>query len=240
MDDLDLEDEYDEDDDLYGTESAATKPAQALNGGGKAGDLSFRIHDTLLSIAPIKDLTAGKLSFHPDSEEATLSQGVISDLHLACVVGRGKAGSLAILNRNIQPKIIGRFEFPEARGFWTMSVKKPMPKALGGNVGVGNEYETFGQHDKYMIVAKVDLDGYETSDVYALTGAGFETLKDTEFDPAAGFTVEAGTMGKQMRIIQVLKSEVRSYDGGELLAWITFTHTDNLRSRSHSDFTNAR
>ncbi|KAM0342432.1 hypothetical protein ACHAPU_009619 [Fusarium lateritium] len=213
VDDLDLEDDDDEDDDLYGTESAAAKPAQALNGNSKPGDLNFRIHDTLLSIAPIKDLTPGKAAFLPDSEEATLSQGVVSDLHLACIVGRGKAGSLAILNRNIQPKIIGRFEFPEARGFWTMSVKKSMPKALGGNVGVGNEYETYGQHDKYMIVAKVDLDGYETSDVYALTGAGFETLKETEFDPAAGFTVEAGTMGKQMRIIQVLKSEVRSYDG---------------------------
>ncbi|KAF5001929.1 hypothetical protein FGRMN_670 [Fusarium graminum] len=213
VDDLDLEDDDDEDDDLYGTESAATKPAQALNGNSKPGDLNFRIHDTLLSIAPIKDLTPGKAAFLPDGEEATLSQGVVSDLHLACIVGRGKAGSLAILNRNIQPKIIGRFEFPEARGFWTMSVKKSLPKALGGNVGVGDEYETYGQHDKYMIVAKVDLDGYETSDVYALTGAGFETLKDTEFDPAAGFTVEAGTMGKQMRIIQVLKSEVRSYDG---------------------------
>ncbi|KAK6700995.1 hypothetical protein SNK04_010929 [Fusarium graminearum] len=213
VDELDLEDDDDEDDDLYGTESAAAKPAQALNGSGRSGELSFRIHDTLLSIAPIKDLTPGKTSFLPDSEEMTLSDGVVSDLHLACIVGRGKAGSLAILNRNIQPKIIGRFEFPEARGFWTMSVKKPLPKALGGSAGVGDEYEAFGQHDKYMIVAKVDLDGYETSDVYALTGAGFETLKETEFDPAAGFTVEAGTMGKQMRIIQVLKSEVRSYDG---------------------------
>ncbi|KAJ3538308.1 hypothetical protein NM208_g5960 [Fusarium decemcellulare] len=213
VDELDLEDEDDEDDDLYGTESAAAKPAQTLNGTGKSGELSFRIHDTLLSIAPIQDFTCGKAAFLPDSEEATLSKGVVSDLQLACVVGRGNAGALAILNRHIQPKIIGRFEFPEARGFWTMSVRKPMPKALGGNVTVGNDYETFGQHDKYMIVAKVDLDGYETSDVYALTAAGFETLKETEFDPAAGFTVEAGTMGKQMRIIQVLKSEVRSYDG---------------------------
>ncbi|KAF5020949.1 hypothetical protein F66182_7030 [Fusarium sp. NRRL 66182] len=213
VDELDLEDEDDEDDDLYGTESAAAKPAQALNGSGRSGELSFRIHDTLLSIAPIKDLTPGKAAFLPGSEEETLSQGVVSDLHLACVVGRGKAGSLAILNRHIQPRIVGRFEFPEARGFWTMSVKKPIPKALGGNAAMGNEYETLEQHDKYMIVAKVDLDGYETSDVYALTAAGFETLKDTEFDPAAGFTVEAGTMGKQMRIIQVLKSEVRSYDG---------------------------
>ncbi|KAM5355087.1 hypothetical protein ACJ41O_001733 [Fusarium nematophilum] len=213
VDDLDLEDEDDEDDDLYGTESAAAKPAHALNGTGKSGELSFRIHDTLLSIAPIKDLTCGKAAFLPDSEEATLSQGVVSDLQLACVVGRGGSGALALLNRHIQPKIIGRFEFPEARGFWTMCVKKPMPKSLGGNVGVGSDYETFGQHDKYMIVAKVDLDGYETSDVYALTAAGFETLKETEFDPAAGLTIEAGTMGKQMRVIQVLKSEVRSYDG---------------------------
>ncbi|KAF5004493.1 hypothetical protein FDECE_9005 [Fusarium decemcellulare] len=213
VDELDLEDEDDEDDDLYGTESTAAKPAQTLNGTGKSGELSFRIHDTLLSIAPIQDFTCGKAAFLPDSEEATLSKGVVSDLQLACVVGRGNAGALAILNRHIQPKIIGRFEFPEARGFWTMSVRKPMPKALGGNVTVGSDYETFGQHDKYMIVAKVDLDGYETSDVYALTAAGFETLKETEFDPAAGFTVEAGTMGKQMRIIQVLKSEVRSYDG---------------------------
>ncbi|KAH7155848.1 CPSF A subunit region-domain-containing protein [Dactylonectria estremocensis] len=220
VDDLDLEDEDDEDDDLYGTESAATKPTQVLNGTGKSGELSFRIHDTLLSIAPIQDFTPGKASFLPDSEEATLSQGVIADLQLGCAVGRGNASALAILNRHIQPKIIGRFEFPEARGFWTMSVKKPIPKALGANVAADSDYETFGQYDKFMIVAKVDLDGYETSDVYALTAAGFETLKETEFDPAAGFTVEAGTMGKQMRIIQVLKSEVRSYDGDLGLAQI--------------------
>lgn len=217
VDDLDLDDEDDEDDDLYGTESAATKPAQVLNGTGKSGELSFRIHDTLLSIAPIQDFTCGKASFLPDSEEATLSQGVVAELQLGLAVGRGSAGALAVVNRHIQPKIIGRFEFPEARGFWTMSVKKPIPKSLGANVAVNSDYETFGQYDKFMIVAKVDLDGYETSDVYALTAAGFETLKETEFDPAAGFTVEAGTMGKQMRIIQVLKSEVRSYDGGGLI-----------------------
>ncbi|KAH6884552.1 CPSF A subunit region-domain-containing protein [Thelonectria olida] len=213
VDDLDLDDDEDDDDDLYGTESTAIKPSHATNGAGKTGELSFRIHDTLLSIAPIQDFTTGKASFLPDSEEATLSQGVVADLQLACAVGRGKASSLALINRNIQPKIIGRFEFPEARGFWTMSVKKPIPKSLGANVAADSDYETFGQYDKFMIVAKIDLDGYETSDVYALTAAGFETLGGTEFDPAAGFTVDAGTMGKQMRIIQVLKSEVRSYDG---------------------------
>jgi cleavage and polyadenylation specificity factor subunit 1 len=66
----------------------------------------------------------------------------------------------------------------------------------------------------------VDLDGYEKSDVYALTAAGFESLGGTEFDPAAGITIEAGTMGNGSRIIQILKSEVRCYDGGMCLRWL--------------------
>ncbi|KID78715.1 Protein cft1 [Metarhizium brunneum] len=207
VDDLDLDD--DEDDDLYGNDASLAKPSHTINGGSKPGEVSFRIQDALLSIAPIRDVACGAPVLVPDSEEATLSKGVTAELELACAVGRGPSGSVAILNREIQPKVIGRFDFPEARGFWTMCAKKPLSKGAA----VASDFDTTGQYDKYMIVAKVDLDGYETSDVYALTAAGFETLKDTEFEPAAGFTVEAGTMGKQMRIIQVLKSEVRCYDG---------------------------
>ncbi|ATY61513.1 protein CFT1 [Cordyceps militaris] len=212
VDDIDLDD-FDEDDDLYGTESTAAKPSLATNGVTKGGELIFRLQDSLLCLAPIHDVAPGKAVFPLDSEEVVLRDGVTSELQLACAVGRGKAGAIAILNREIQPKIIGRFEFPEARGFWTMCVKKPLPKALGSNAVVSSEYDSMELYDRFMIVAKVDLDGYETSDVYALTDAGFESLKDTEFEPAAGFTVMAGTMGKQMRIIQVLKSEVRCYDG---------------------------
>ncbi|KEY74035.1 hypothetical protein S7711_02625 [Stachybotrys chartarum IBT 7711] len=211
-DDLDLDDD-DEDDDLYGNDSTTAKPALTANGTSKQGSITFRKHDTLLSIAPIHDFTTGRPIFPNEGEEATLHRGVTADLQLACAVGRDKAGAIAILNREIQPKVIGRFEFPEARGFWTMCVKKPIPKSLGANAPVDDDYDTPGRYDRFMIVAKVDLDGYETSDVYALTAAGFESLKDTEFEPAAGFTVEAGTMGKQMRVIQVLKSEVRCYDG---------------------------
>ncbi|PNY28839.1 Protein cft1 [Tolypocladium capitatum] len=189
VDDLDLDDN--EDDDLYGNDTEAAKRTQAANGTTRSGELTFRVQDTLLSIAPILDFTAGSPTFLPGSEEATLAKGVSAELQLACAVGQGRAGSIAILNRQIQPKIVGRFEFPEARGFWTMCVKKPLPKSLGASAVVGVDYDAPGQYDKYMIVAKVDLDGYETSDVYALTAAGFETLKETEFEPAAGFTVEA-------------------------------------------------
>ncbi|KAL2757040.1 hypothetical protein ACRALDRAFT_2041568 [Sodiomyces alcalophilus JCM 7366] len=212
--DLDDEDE----DDLYGEGPTITQSAAAAGtGASRGGEPSFRIHDALVSLCPVMDLTPGKPSYLPDSEEAKNSGGVRADLQLACAVGRHKAGSLALLNAHIQPKVIGRFDFPEARGFWTMRVQKPIPKSLqgdkGANLAVGNDYDSGTQYDKFMIVSKVDLDGYETSDVYALTGAGFEALSGTEFDPAAGFTVEAGTMGNDMRVIQVLRSEVRSYDG---------------------------
>lgn len=214
VDELDL-DEDDEDDDLYGNGTSEVKTA-STNGTSKSGPLQFRIHDTLLSIAPIREMAIGKPAVPDNAEEAKLSKGVTADLQLTCAIGRGKAGALAILNREIQPKVIGRFEFPEARGFWTFAVKKPAAKALAPTVdGNGENYDDMPQYDKYMIVAKVDLDGYETSDVYALTAAGFESLKETEFEPAAGFTVEAGTMGRGMRIVQALKSEVRVYDGGK-------------------------
>jgi cleavage and polyadenylation specificity factor subunit 1 len=215
LDDEDLDDV--DDDDLYGDEPAKPQPAASTSAPTKTGELSFRIHDRLISIAPIRAMTYGKPATIPDEKEAEMQEGVRSELQLVCAVGKGKASSLAIMNREIQPKVIGRFEFPEARGFWAMSAQKPVPKAIKGDKGattIGNDNGTSVQYDKYMIVAKVDLDGYETSDVYALTAAGFESLAGTEFDPLQGFTVEAGTMGKHMRIIQVLKSEVRCYDGG--------------------------
>lgn len=222
------DDDDDDDDDLYGDDAPTITQSTAAGGTGaaasKGGELSFRIHDSLVSLCPLMDMAPGKPSYLPDSEEAKTSEGVRADLQLACAVGRHKAGSLALLNQNIQPKVIGRFDFPEARGFWTMRVQKPIPKSLqgdkGANLAVGNDYDSGTQYDKFMIVSKVDLDGYETSDVYALTGAGFEALSGTEFDPAAGFTVEAGTMGNDMRIIQVLRSEVRSYDGGMFLGFV--------------------
>ncbi|KAI0976786.1 CPSF A subunit region-domain-containing protein [Xylaria arbuscula] len=216
MDDEDIED-MEDDDDLYGEESASTRQvSDGVNGhGGRSSELVFRTHDSLVSLAPIRDFTLGAIS-ESKNEQQSSQEGVTSDLSLVCAIGRGDSGSIAIINRAIQPSVIGRFEFPEARGFWTVAAQKPIPKSLQGDRGttsLGADYDASAQYDKFMIVSKVDLDGYETSDIYALTGAGFEALTGTEFDPAAGLTIEAGTMGRHMRIIQVLKTAVHCYDG---------------------------
>lgn len=214
----DLEDEdFEDEDDLYADSAAVAQTASDPNA-SKGGELVFRVQDTLTSIAPIQDITYGKSSFPANDEEEKNLAGVRSDLQIVAAVGTGQAGALAILNREIQPKVIGRFDFPEARGLWTISARKPVPESLQGEKGstsMGDDYDLSAQYDKFMIVAKIDLDNYETSDVYALTAAGFESLTGTEFEPAAGFTVEAGTMANHRRVIQVLKSEVRVYDGGE-------------------------
>ncbi|EAQ93478.1 hypothetical protein CHGG_01713 [Chaetomium globosum CBS 148.51] len=214
--DEDIEEEEEDEDDLYGEASAPQHQPVSAVSGLLSGEASLRVHDRLINLGPIQAMTYSQPVWLPGSEEERNSAGVHSDLQLVCAVGREKSASLVTMNLEIQPKVIGRFEFPEARGFWTMCAKKPIPKTLqsdkGGNF-LGKDYDVSGQYDKFMIVAKVDLDGYEKSDVYALTAAGFESLGGTEFDPAAGITIEAGTMGKGSRIIQVLKSEVRCYDG---------------------------
>lgn len=219
LDDEDLEGD-DADDDLYGdgpsTAQATTTPVDTSS--SKAGDYVFSIHDALVNIAPIIDTTFGKSAFWPDSDDMRNSEGVRSDLELVTAVGKGAGGALAIINKNIQPKVIGRFEFPEARGIWTLSAKKPVTKGLQvpkEKTEVSGDYSDDAQYDRLMIVSKILDDETETSDVYALTSAGFEALTDTEFEPAAGATVEAGTLGNGVRVIQVLKSEVRSYDGGK-------------------------
>jgi cleavage and polyadenylation specificity factor subunit 1 len=219
LDEEDLEDD-DADDDLYGDGPSNTQAAAAPvdSSSTKAGDYVFQIHDSLVSIAPIIDTTFGKAAFSPESDDKRNTEGVKSDLELVTAVGKGGGGALAIINKNIQPKVIGRFEFPEARGIWTLSAKRPTTKGLPTSkekTEVSGDYSDDAQYDRLMIVSKALEDDTEVSDVYALTPAGFEALTGTEFEPAAGSTVEAGTLGNGMRVIQVLKSEVRCYDGGK-------------------------
>lgn len=228
-DEDDDDDDDDADDDLYGdgpstTQASANGIAKSETVNSKAGDYVFHIHDSLVNIAPIVDIAFGNASFFSKDEDRADSEGVTGDLELVAAVGKQKAGALAILHQNIQPKVVGRFGFPEARGIWTMSAKRPTEKGLEVNKEksvIGGDYAIDAQYDRFMIVSKALADGTETSDVYALTSANFEALAGTEFEPAAGSTIEAGTLGNGMRVIQVLKSEVRSYDGGKFFPFFS-------------------
>ena len=114
-----------------------------------------------------------------------------------------------------------------------MSAKRPTEKGLEvkkEKSAMSGDYAVDAQYDRFMIVSKALPDGSETSDVYALTSANFEALAGTEFEPAAGSTIEAGTLGNGMRVIQVLKSEVRSYDGGKSSSFFHLLFPTSRRS----------
>lgn len=216
-DEIDEEDD-DADDDLYGEASSTAQTASNGNAKSRAGDYQFSVHDSLISIAPVLDTTLGKPSAFITEHEQLDTAGVTSELELVASVGKENASALAIIHRNIHPKVIGKFEFPEARGIWTMSAKKPATKGLETSKeqsATSGDLAASAQYDRLMIVSKVTDDASEVSDVYALTDAGFEALAGTEFEPAAGATIEANTLGNGMRIVQVLTSEVRSYDGSK-------------------------
>lgn len=221
MDDVD-------DDDLYGDAPAVTpvKGGVAVDSANsKVGDYAFRVHDSLVNIAPLRDITFSRPEVPSEGDNENSLYDIRSDLELVGVSGRHTGGSLAILKREIEPNVIGRFEFPEARGIWTMSAKKPFARGLQSEKSETSLYadvDMEAQFDRLMIVSKSTEDTPEESSVYALTSAGFEALADTEFEPAAGATIECGTVGNGMRVIQVLRSEVRSYDGGMSSLFHTF------------------
>jgi len=225
MDDAGSEDEEDDvDDDLYGLAPSAAQVTSNGSSKSKTGDYQFSVHDSLISIAPIVQTTLGQPFEAVVKDENPEANGIYSDLELVATVGKENASALAIIHRNIQPKVIGNFDFPEARGIWTMGVKKPAMKGLvvdKEKSASSGDYANDAQFDKLMIVSKINDDASEVSDVYALTDAGFEALTGTEFEPAAGATIEANTLGNGMRVIQVLTSEVRSYDGSKFSVFFT-------------------
>ncbi|KAH0559977.1 hypothetical protein GP486_003507, partial [Trichoglossum hirsutum] len=226
--DKDGTEEYD--DDLYS--GAASEPRRQSDGfpsapGSAVGDYVFKINDTMRNIAPMKDAAFGRPSIQ-DGEAGRNSEGITTDLELVVTSGSGRAGAVTILKREIEPKVIGRFEFPEAKGIWSVRAKRPIakniipPNSEEGKMGLDGGYASGNEFDRFMIVSKgsTRTADREESAVYALTAIGFEDVKAPEFDGSLGGTIEVGTLGSETRVVQVLRGEVRVYDGDLSLSQI--------------------
>ncbi|KAI9668969.1 MAG: mRNA cleavage and polyadenylation factor subunit [Trizodia sp. TS-e1964] len=181
-----------------------------------AENYTFRIHDSLPNLAPMKEIALGRPLSPKKEGDALLS--VTSDMELLTTCGRGKAGGIVILKREIEAQVVGQFDFSESRGIWSVYAQKPKPKgghqgSIKGPGGLEAEYAAHDEFDQFMIVSKTTVGNVEESAVYALTPTGFEEMKGTEFEPAAGATLDVGTLWQRKRVLQILRGEVRSYDG---------------------------
>ena len=221
------EDEYafDDMDDLYGG-SGDKKHSGAINSKNQAptgpGEYIFQIHDRLINVGPLRDVSLGRPSF--SDEAATRHRGVINELELVTTSGSGPEGGLSIFHKRIIPKVIGRFDFPECLALWVVRARKKQRNHTtnpGGStnrstnssgIGIGimgqeGDSNADQDYDRYLITSKA-----EESLVFQVKDT-FDEVKGTEFDKGMA-TLDVGTLGGEGRIVQVGDTEVRVYDCG--------------------------
>ncbi|KAI9698522.1 MAG: mRNA cleavage and polyadenylation factor subunit [Candelina mexicana] len=228
--DEDMSDEDDEDyDDLYAsTAQDNPKKSEAGLSVGKSqtGDYVFRLHDALINLAPMRDLAFARPKAPPATKEKSGPSEPIPEVELVTACGRSRGGGVAVMNRELSPRIQKRLELPKAQGVWSFHVQslaqRLQPSQTAKRDTSSGSVPAHGaeQFDNYVIISNGLTDGGEESMIYILTTSGFEELKDTEFDPAAGGTVDVGTLARGTRVVQVLASEIRSYDSNLGIAQI--------------------
>ncbi|KAI1928729.1 mRNA cleavage and polyadenylation factor subunit [Ophidiomyces ophidiicola] len=200
---LDGEDDDIYEDDLYSTPInplSATKTPPQTNGHRK-DEFIFRAHDKLQNLGPMKSISFGKPPGAPSSRKSKSSSDLSADLDLIVTQGCGNAGGLAILKRELEPYVIDSMRMNNLNSVWSVQV---------GNSGTTNT--SLRNYDKYLIFSKSTELGKERSVVYTVENNGIDEIKAPDFNPNEDVTVDIGTLAGGTRVIQVLKSEVRSYD----------------------------
>ncbi|KAL4977842.1 CPSF A subunit region-domain-containing protein [Aspergillus desertorum] len=186
-------------DDLYSSASAATAnnpQTLAVTSSVVAfGDL--RIHDKLLSPGPIRDVVLGKSSA-PSSHDT--KDGL---LHLVAAQGSDGGGAMVIMKREVDPYLVASMTTDSANSVWTVSL---LP-------------DSNGQRRDYVILSKPENTDKEESEVFILEDK-LRPITAPDFNPNHDLTVEIGALASKSRVIQVLRSEVRSYDADLGLAQI--------------------
>ena len=192
-------------DDLYMDDAdGATKPKFANVPAEDFGrDLSFKVNDRLLNLAPLKDVSLVKSKRpHPSDEE----ESVWGKLDLIGAVGHGQTSQLMRLSPTICPSVIKRFDIAGAALIWAVHAE--------GSSGKVPDAEL--DHHNVVIVSMNPDYGESVTRAYSVEGDQLLPLQDCDFEPEAGLTVEVGALLGGLRIVQVLKNELRSFDGGKL------------------------
>ncbi|KAF2013333.1 protein CFT1 [Aaosphaeria arxii CBS 175.79] len=203
MDDLD--------DDLYNDNTVAVKKVTAVAADPTLpGTYSFRIHDSLPSIAPIRDAvihSPGTLGDIP----STKLPSTACDMLLS--TGRGKAGGLTALNRELIPANLAQTNLGPSKGLWAVHAKTRSAIGLVTEDGQDTEANMSADVDyhQYLVVCNADANDVEATVVYEVNGNDISPTDkgDVERD---GATMAVGTLAGGTKVVQIMRSEVRTYD----------------------------
>ncbi|KAF1946356.1 hypothetical protein EJ02DRAFT_430950 [Clathrospora elynae] len=201
----DEEDLDDMDDDLYNdTAPAVKKITAAVSEPTAPGTYTFRIHDVLPSIAPIRDAV-----LHPGKDTESLNKGEVM-----LSTGRGGAGAITALNRELHPVSLATTELASAHGVWAVHARKQAPGDVTAAFGQDTEANmaTDVDYDQYLVVSKRSDHGSESTVVYEVNGSELTETDKGDFEREEGSTMFVGVLAAGTKVVQVMKTEVRTYD----------------------------
>ncbi|MCJ1405837.1 mRNA cleavage and polyadenylation factor subunit [Xylographa trunciseda] len=208
----DEEEEAEDEDDLYFNDKPDERlPAQPTSSPTDTDidEYSFRIHDSLVNLAPLGNLkildAQSSLSTGPSSLDE-----VPNKLELVVSTGHGTAGKLTKLKMEISPQVKLRFDLGNVQAAWSMAVKNL----------VADSSQSSYDYDSVIVTSVVTDAGEEQSHAYTLRTEPPTELLESDFDSSAGATVALGTLSGGTRIVQVLKNEIRAFDDDLSLAQI--------------------
>ena len=197
--DLEAEDLEEDEDDLYSGVKAESVPAKTLAGLSSSidnEDYKFRVHDILHNLGPIKSVITGRPG------ERSIDSPAARELMAA--VGSNQAGSLSIFQRQIELQISQQYAVEGVYALWSVNTKR---------ASVESETQTNAGYDEYLIM-NTHTEAGDQSSLYSITYQDLEKVQGTDFDPEAGASVDIGTLNGGTRVVQVLPTEVKTFDSG--------------------------
>lgn len=204
--DLEEEDFEEDEDDLYSGGKADNVPKEAFVdplSTTESEEYRFRVHDALQNLGPIKSISLSRLD-----EQQPGSTGFPIGRELVTAAGCGQSGCLGIFRREMEPRIAQQYRIEGATAIWSVSARRTSGEtsrhAGGDNVS----------YDEYLIV-NTQAETGDQSSLHSITSTELKEVHGSDFESEAGASVEIGTLNGGTRIVQVLQTEVKTFDSGE-------------------------
>ena len=131
--------------------------------------------------------------------------------------GRGAAGAIASLDRELHPIGLATSELASAHGIWAVHARKQAPGGVTAAFGEDTEANmaTNVDYDQYLVVSRTGDGGSESTVVYEVNGSELAETDKGDFEREEGSTLFVGVLAAGTKVVQVMRTEVRTYDSGE-------------------------
>ena len=202
-DDAESDVESMDDFDFYAEAKPQKKTSVSLNStGASSDDYMFKMHDSLVNLAPLSAVSL----FGSTLSDTQQSRSSDEPRDLVGIVGSGNISSLVKLSPHISFQAKTALDIQNAARIWSFHAQRDTV-----NESMNNGHELHNT----MIISTKQSSETEESLAYYIGANGTTPLESGDFEPEAGFTIDASSFLGGSRIIQVLKTEIRVFDGGE-------------------------